>query len=424
VELSEAGGAGKKRGFLFSTPSNGLLMMMERRLFFPVVLFLLLVPYRPIHPYFDYPYAVLFQTIRTPLLPLDESSLEAGHGAVRISFRWINVWSIQRNRFIIDGEEVQMEPTLRFSPWNRVQMIVSVPFLSQGGGTLDPVIERFHKSIGQTQGGRDHFRRNVFNVSYEPLGLFYPLYDTLLQSRLRGIDFRLYPRKSYDPPWPLRTNFITPLDPGPVRWNALLRGDLKMFLNPEPYGAVQTPYGSAPTEIIPVESQDRMGVSDPKLSLQFRLLDHFGFLDRVVGGIRIKAPSHDRVFLSAPGVDLALFLSVGRDPAPHFPGFSAGVSYTRFQMEEFYGIELPSHQYALRFCIEYPLKKWMFQSEYLYLTKPTLHLGSLSKPAHELSFGVNRSFQTFTVSLALIENLINFGVTPDIGALIGIESAF
>jgi hypothetical protein len=58
-----------------------------------------------IHAYMDYPYGVGFQLINLPLLPIDNENPGKGKVSGRISTRLINVWSIQSNRFIIDGEE-------------------------------------------------------------------------------------------------------------------------------------------------------------------------------------------------------------------------------------------------------------------------------------------------------------------------------
>ena len=63
----------------------------------------------------DYPYGVGFQIIHLPLLPIDNVNPGKGKFSARVNVRQINVWSIQSNRFITDGEEGQLEPSLRYA---------------------------------------------------------------------------------------------------------------------------------------------------------------------------------------------------------------------------------------------------------------------------------------------------------------------
>ncbi|HNI25191.1 MAG TPA: hypothetical protein PLJ29_02450, partial [Leptospiraceae bacterium] len=54
-----------------------------------------------VHSFSDYSYGVNFQVIRSPLLPLDNPALEKGKISGRATIRYMNVWSRQKNYFMI-----------------------------------------------------------------------------------------------------------------------------------------------------------------------------------------------------------------------------------------------------------------------------------------------------------------------------------
>ncbi|MBI3396435.1 MAG: DUF3187 family protein, partial [Spirochaetia bacterium] len=151
--------------------------------------------------FIDYPYAVTFQTVRVPMMPLYETAPGEGRWALRSSTRWINVWSYQLSRFVVDGEELQLEPAARYGLTAHVQVGGSIPLKSQGGGTLDGPIQGFHRAFGFTQDHRESYPRNTFNVSYEPLGPYYGFIDRdPVKTFARAFTQRLYPRTHLDPP--------------------------------------------------------------------------------------------------------------------------------------------------------------------------------------------------------------------------------
>ena len=375
-----------------------------------------------IYAYLDYPYAVVFQTIHTPLMPLGDENPEEHQFALRMNLRWINVWSIQRSRFIIDGEEVQLEPYLRFAITDSLQVGMAFPFVEQGGGVMDEYIEIFHRSVGVTQGGRESFPRNKFNVSYEHYGYYYPYMDSGLITRLRAYDYRTYPRKPYDSPVPLRETLWAPL-PSPQidpELKAIAEGDVVgYYTNTREFRREFPDYTTEP-EYIPASDRDLSGAGDPRFNLQ-KTFHVTGFLDRIITGIQVKIPSNEGTFISAPGTDAGIFLTASKKAFADSFGYSAGISYTSFSNRRFNTIRLAPEQWVLRLGGEFYVSNWKLIQEYVYFTRPVLKYGELTREGHQFSFGVERNFDGFRMTLAAIENFKNYGVTPDIGFLMSME---
>lgn len=333
----------------------------------------------------DYPYAFAFQNIRTPALPVDDVDPGQGQWAIRTSARWVNVWAYQMSRYAVDGEELQIEPSVRYSPVAHVQIGLSVPWKSQGGGMMDAEVERFHQTFGFQQVNRDRFPRNRWNVSYEPLGPVYGLIDDdPMKTMLRKYYERLYPRTPFDPPIP-----------------------------------VDSPMLSRTVEIVPVQSANRQGVGNPRLTFQHDLNSFFTY------GVQGKVSSGQGTLLSEPGSDLGVFGVLKGSITPWLFG-RAGLSYTRYTVVDFFGLSMPAQQWVFRGGVEIPKGLWTFFSEYVYFTRALNSMGGLSKPGHELALGAHRDIvgegAPLRMTVSVVENLVNFGVTPDIGFLFSFEA--
>ncbi len=354
--------------------------------FIQLTLLLLFLVGSPLHAYIDYPYAVSFQTIREPLLPLDEEEPGLYQGSFRMSLRWANVWSIQNDRFIIDGEELQAEPSFRFQPAENLQVGVSLPFKYQGGGVLDHTIEEFHDLIGVSQSQRRSYPRNRWNVSYEPLGPFYGFIDrNPLLTYMRKYESRTYPRSPEDPP-------ITLALPEELR------------------------------ETIVINHPARSGTGKPKLFAQYALFRGGSLVDSVVVGATLAYPlfGSDSHF-SSSGRDISPFLVVKKRFLEERLLFKAGISYVKYGMMNYLYLKLPAQQWVFRPSLEYSQKEWSYIVEYVYYTAPVKNFGRLSRPGHQIALGANWKRGSYIFSTALVENLINYGNTPDIGFVTSLE---
>ncbi len=358
-------------------------------------LVLLLWSWSPLAAFVDYPYGVNFLTVRLPLLPLDESDLdpEEQRWSVRMSTQWINVWSFQRSRFMVDGEEFQITPSLRFAIDRDSQVGFSIPLKSVGGGVMDRYIEDFHTAIGVGQSLRDHYNRNQFNVSYEPLGPYYWILDNnLMTTFLRLFDFRAYPRRPTDPP---------------VVLSAAQRNDL-----------------GAP-EVIPGSGTTSYGVGDARFFYQRTLWrGRTPYVSRVTGGVQFKSPSNSNELLSSRGLDSSVYVVLAQDAQGVGEwGWRLGVSYSHFQMQQFYFLTLPAHQWVIRPAVDYVLdEEWTLTAEYVYFSKPIRNFGRLSKPAHQFTIAARKQFDGWNMAFGLVENFINYTVAPDIGLHMSFEA--
>ncbi|MCE9599966.1 MAG: DUF3187 family protein [Spirochaetia bacterium] len=373
----------------------------------------------PIGAYVDYPYAVNFQTIRSPLLPLGDEFEKTDSVNLRINLRWMNVWSYQRSQFLIDGEEVQLEPNLRWAISDTLQVGVSVPVVAHGGGALDSSIETFHKMVNVGQNYRNQYKRNTFNVSYEPLGRLYALSDDLTQYTARNFDYRTYPRKTNDPPSPLRTSPV----PQAIdqRSRAFLEGNALEFLLASDQIYDLFPGIRTSSEVIPVSGGSSSGPGDPKLNLQKILFGNLPGNTALVGGFQFKLPAHTGTFLSTPGLDRGAFLTLQKQASPASPGFSAGWSYTAFSTRHFYSVRLPSKQWAFRAGFEVIVSSVKLITEYVYFSRPTIGMGHLSQDGHQVTLGLAWRQGRAENTIALIENMVHYGVTPDIGFVFSSE---
>ncbi|MCC6275410.1 MAG: DUF3187 family protein [Leptospiraceae bacterium] len=351
----------------------------------------------------DYPYGVGFQIIHTPLLPLDNVNPGEGRFSVRTSMRGINVWSIQTNRYITDGEEGQLEPSVRYALTNKLQIGMSIPFSGRGGGFMDNSIEIFHRSVGVTQGQRDRYPQNRFNTSYEPLSQYYPLFDNdpFTAYFARNYDRREYPRKEYDQPLTLS------LSTDKIR---------KLFVNKFfPY------LNEYKTEDIAAANYDAIAGGNPKAHLQFTLWEGNSFINRITAGSQIKIPVKTVELIATPGTDISTFAVFHKKAVKGKLDMKLGISYSYFQIHQYRNLSLRGNLWVFRPSLVYNFSPWQFHFEYVYYPSPILNWGRLSVPTHQIGLGISKKFENYLCQFGIFENIITYSNTPDFVILVSLE---
>ncbi len=367
------------------------------------IIYLLLFISMPVFSYMDYPYGVGFQIIHLPLLPIDNVNPGKGKFSARVNVRQINVWSIQSNRFITDGEEGQLEPSLRYALTDDSQVGFSVPIAGRGGGFLDHSIEIFHRSTGVTQGQRDNYPRNRFNVSYEPLAPYYPLLDQDIISAyfIRNYDLRTYPRNTNDPP------VFFPSQEDQLR---------KMVVNQ------YFPYLNEYKTEDSIGSYDAVTFANPKFYFQSTVLKGNFLYDKITMGTQAKIPVRTIELIGTSGLDLSVFAVYHKDWFNGKINWKFGISYSYFETQKFRNLDLQRNQWTFRPSLVYNLsEQWKFHFEYVYYASPILRWNRLSVPTHQIGLGVSRRFDDYNLQFALFENILTYSNTPDIGFLISLE---
>lgn len=366
-------------------------------------LFIFLQINNSIDAFMDYPYGVGFQLINLPLLPLDNYNPGKGKISARVSTRLINVWSIQSNRFIIDGEEGQVEPSFFYAITDNSQIGFSTPFISRGGGFLDQSIETFHRITGVSQGGRDHYSRNEFNSSYEPLAEYYPFFDkNLFDSYLkRAYDFRNYPRNSTDPP----IDF-------PTQENEARRMVINYYY----------PYLNEYKTEDSIGNYDSIARGNPKLFFQSTILKGNFLYDKITAGSQVRVSTHSVELIGTPGTDVALFAVYHKNWFDGKINWMFGISYSQFEMQKYRNLDLRKNQWVFRPSIIYNVSEiWTVHLEYVYFSSPILHWNRLSAPAHQIGLGLGYKYNSYIFRWAAFENIITYSNTPDIGFLFSLE---
>jgi Protein of unknown function (DUF3187) len=370
-------------------------------LFLFIGLFLLIT--NSIQAYMDYPYGVGFQLINLPLLPIDNENPGKGKVSGRISTRLINVWSIQRNRFIIDGEEGQIEPSIRYAITDNTQFGFSVPIISRGGGFLDQSIENFHRITGVSQGGRTHYSRNEFNTSYEPLAEYYPLFDKdLFESYFkRNYDFRKYPRNSSDPPIDI-----------PTENNEARRVAINHYY----------PYLNEYKTEDSIGNYDSTARGNTKLYFQSTVFRGNFLFDKITAGGQVRVPTHSIELIGTPGTDFSVFAIYHKDWFDGKVNWKFGISYSQFEMQRYRNLDLRKNQWVFRPSIIYNINEsWKAHFEYVYFASPILHWNRLSVPAHQVGLGISYRYNSYLYQIATFENIFTYSNTPDIGFLFSLE---
>ncbi|HMZ63472.1 MAG TPA: DUF3187 family protein [Leptospiraceae bacterium] len=370
-------------------------------IFFTILLFLF-IP-KNIFSFMDYPYGVGFQMIQIPLLPIDNVNPGQGKFSMRVSGRLMNAFSLQTNRFIIDGEEGQIEPSLRYALSDYTQIGFSLPFMARGGGFLDHSIETFHRITGVTQGGRDHYPRNQFNISYEPLAQYYPLFDsTPLQAYLnRNFDQREYPRNSNDQP---------------IQFSK--QNDLIHNLVINKYYPYLNEYRTEDY----INNFNSVARGNPKLFFQTTVLKGSFWFDKITIGNQVRFATKTSELIGTPGNDVSIFGIYHKDWFDGRVNWKLGVSYTRFEFAKYRNLDLRKDEWTIRPSLTYNMdENWKLHFEYVYFPSTILRFGRLSEPAHQIGIGTSYKYKDYQLQFALFENLITYSITPDIGFLLSIE---
>ncbi len=354
---------------------------------------------------FAHPYAASFQTVRVPLAAIDEDMLQRGGAGARISLAWMNVWSLSNDGYLIDGEETQAELTLRYQLARNVQIGAALPYVVQGGGFTDASIEAFHRATGVTQGERDRYPRNTVNVSYELYGPYYWRIDAdPARTLLRRIFPRPYPRELLFPSAPAALEQEDPL--------------LAAFLIAETDSLI--------AEDVVRSGDAAAGPGDVRAFAQWRVYAGDAWLEEIRIGLQGRAPAATGDLHGSLGRALSASVAVRTraGAGPDAPAFSLGASWTGFDQRRYRGLKLPATQWTLRLRAEQPFEDLSLFAEYFYFTRPVENLGRLARDGHQIGLGFAYTSGDWRFQAGLTENLINFGVTPDVGVGFSCEMRF
>lgn len=320
--------------------------------------------------------------------------------------RYMNVWSRQKNYFMIDGEEAQAEATVRYALSDSWSIGGAFSYISQGGGTFDSSIETFHSATGVTQGGRREYPRNRINVSYEPFGRFYGLIDDdPVKTFFRDNDYRKYPRDSSDPPTSVE---------------AIAASKYRDFIY------FNTPLADTknyPTEVIALSAQDRLGKGNPRLFTEADVYKG-SVISRIKVGMQAKFPVHNSYMMASPGTDYALFVTLEKKLSERSK-LKGAVSHNWFGSKQFYSFELPRTRWIFRSSYTFDFTDTSnFFIEYVATEAPFKRFGKLGKPVHQLGFGFQKYFESGILTLGFAEDIINFAASPDIGVFASFEGKY
>ncbi|MBI38804.1 MAG: hypothetical protein CMF59_04335 [Leptospiraceae bacterium] len=368
-----------------------------RFLLFSILAIALLLP-ATARAYIESPYGATFQSIRMPHLPRGDEPWVRGDWQMVLAANWMNVWSIQSDRFILDGEEISLNAGLAYGLSDRIRIGLVAPYIVQGGGVLDSSIERFHSSIGVTQGQRDQFPRNRLNVSFEPLGAYYPLLmrlERMIEDRYLP---RKYPRSPFDPPLDLE---VTP--------ETLYLSGIKPQWIPEDS----------------LSSSNRSGPGDVRfyIDYQFPLTVGDGFFSvrSVVASLQASLEGSSSLIAGDTGRTASLSFLLRSERKPHSYYWLMGFSYSAFEDREFRLLELPAQQWTFRPRLGYQMEDTEFFLEYVFFSQPVKDFGRLSADGHQLGIGFSTSAGAYRVEFALIENFLTYSTTPDVGLYLALR---
>lgn len=355
-------------------------------MFLFVFLFFILI--NSVYGFIDYSYTSNLITIRTPLLPL----IRGENNFFRISISMKNIWSLQYERYIIDGEEWEIQGIFNRKITNNNVIGLEIPYKLQTGGIFDPAIEFFHRSTGTTQQYRERFPKNKIQVSYEPYGFLYEFYDeTFYTKEMRRVFPRAYPRNSLQTPPFLPMNIISLPNGSYFVVNSLI----------------------FPLEYIARDSKTYDGMDNPKMYFQNTFLENSYY--KFLWGIYSKIPIKNKTnYFYSAGWDTSLFLSNSYIFNKKIEVFS-GISYTLYEFKKFLWIHMMDHQWSLRFQINYYDNNSMYFFEYVFFNKPILNLGRLSEDSHYFSIGIKKNLINSNFVFALIENFYFYATSPDVG---------
>jgi len=99
--------------------------------------------------------------------------LAAGRFELRASLLWSNTFSWTQDaagespkdrRFLLDGETTTLDLTLRRGLGSGLDVGLRLPLHDRGGGSLDALIDAWHRVVNLPDGDRPHFLRDAFRV--------------------------------------------------------------------------------------------------------------------------------------------------------------------------------------------------------------------------------------------------------------------
>ncbi len=83
-----------------------------------------------------------------------------------LSLNWSNSFGTRRGRFFrIDGETVETVAGVSYGATDWLEVGIDIPLLWRGGGSMDSFIEGFHDLFGYSNGDRDRFDEDDYNVT-------------------------------------------------------------------------------------------------------------------------------------------------------------------------------------------------------------------------------------------------------------------
>ena len=113
----------------------------------------------------------LLAQARLTLPAVGPGTLRPGTWAVAVSAHWANSFSWTQDvageapedrRFLIDGEALVLDATVRRGLGRNVDVALRVPLQWRGGGALDGFIDWWHRVAQVPDGQRPHFLKNAF----------------------------------------------------------------------------------------------------------------------------------------------------------------------------------------------------------------------------------------------------------------------
>lgn len=110
---------------------------------------------------------------RLTLPAVSPATVPPGRWAFRLGLLWSNSFSWTQDvpgespaerSFLIDGEALTLDATVRRGLTPRVDVGVRLPFRWRGGGALDGLIDAWHRLLGAEDANRPDFLENAFRV--------------------------------------------------------------------------------------------------------------------------------------------------------------------------------------------------------------------------------------------------------------------
>lgn len=346
----------------------------------------------PIFPFIDYTFSSNLITLRTPLLP----TIENIEDFYRISISLKNIWSLQYEKFIIDGEEFNLQFTKNTQITNHLNFAFELPYKLQSGGFLDSFIIKFHRLAGITQQYREEYKKNIIQISYEPYGHYYQIFDDTPYTKYLRRKLKVYPRIGFDHP--------------------------KFF----PLPIITTKYESYfiyQNLVFPLEKIKKTdtydGIDNPKTFLQYKLFENN--FHKFYIGIKNKIPVINKTnYFYSSGIDTAI-ISTGCIHLKNSFEFLYGVSYTYYEFKRTSDLQMTDHQWGLRLQGNIYYKHYILFTEYVFISRSILNMGRLAEDSHYIHFGFKKVDPYKIYTFSIIENIYFFASSPDIGFYFSIQ---